>query len=407
MESTRSSAQESRLFENIMHFSRVLRGAGLPVGPGRTVDALAAVKAAGIGSREDFYWTLHAVFVNRRDQRELFDQAFHVFWQNPQLLNRVMGLLLPRFRAEAPDDAQELAPRVADALAGNRPRQAPETGQTEELVLDASLTYSERELLQAKDFERMTAAEMIEAKRLIRDIRMPVLEVPTRRHRPDANGARVDLRATLRASLRHPGSIPLRFRKPRRRHPPLVVLCDISGSMSRYSRLFLHFLHAITSDRDRVHTFLFGTRLTNITRDLRLRDIDVALDRVSRHVVDWSGGTRIGPSLVEFNRKWGRRVLGQGAMVLLITDGLDRDAIDALEHGMERLHKSCRRLIWLNPLLRFDAYQPISQGPSVMIRHVDDFRPIHNLDSMRALARALAGTDAGAARLETKWTRAA
>lgn len=396
-----AGTKDSRLFENIMHFARVLRGAGLPIGPGQVLEALAAVKAAGIGSREDFYWTLHAVFVNRRDQRELFDQAFHVFWRNPQLLNKVLGLLLPRFKDEtSAESPPELAPRVADALTGERPRQAPEADELEEIVLDASMTYSERELLQAKDFERMNAAEVAEAKRLIKTFRLPIMDVPTRRHRPDPNGRRVDLRATLRASLRSAGTIPLKFKTPKRRHPPLVVLCDISGSMSRYSRLFLHFLHAVTSDRDRVFTFLFGTRLTNITRDLKSRDIDVSLDRLSRHVQDWSGGTRIGPSLADFNRKWGRRVLGQGAIVLLITDGLDRDAIDVLEREMERLHKSCRRLIWLNPLLRYDAYQPISQGPRVMIRHVDDFRAIHNLNSMQDLASALNAP--GNARLEMR-----
>ena len=395
---------EGRLFENIMHFARVLRGAGLPIGPGQVLDALAAVKAAGIGSRSDFYWTLHAVFVNRRDQRELFDQAFHVFWRNPQLLNKVLGLLLPRFKGEEPDPSQpELAPRIADALTGDRPQQAPDANDQEEVTLDASLTYSERELLQSKDFERMTAAEIVAAKKLIKNFRLPIMEVPTRRYRPHPGGQRVDLRATLRASLRSAGTIPLKFKKQKRRHPPLVVLCDISGSMSRYSRLFLHFLHAVTSDRDRVHTFLFGTRLTNITRDLKSRDIDVSLDRVAKHVQDWSGGTRIGPSLDEFNKKWGRRVLGQGALVLLITDGLDRDAIEQLEVSMERLHKSCRRLIWLNPLLRFDAYQPISQGPRVMIRHVDDFRAIHNLESMHNLTQAMAAP--GSHRLEMRAAR--
>lgn len=395
-----AGGRESRLHQNILHFARVLRRAGLPIGPGQTLDAVAAVKAAGIGGREDFYWVLHAVFVNRRDQREIFDQAFHVFWRNPKLLNRIMGLLLPRFKEEPTADDQELAPRVADAMAGDQPRQAPEAPEGEEISLDASLTFSDRELLQGKDFERMTAAEIAEAKQIIRRFRLAMMDVPTRRHRPSRHGNRVDLRATLRASLRNPGTIPLKFKSVKRRHPPLVVLCDISGSMSRYSRLFLHFLHAVTSDRDRVHTFLFGTRLTNITRDLKQRDVDVSLDRVSHHVQDWSGGTRIGPSLAEFNRRWGRRVLGQGAIVLLITDGLDRDAIEVLEAEMERLHKSCRRLIWLNPLLRFEAYQPISQGPRVMIRHVDDFRAIHNLDSMQALTAALSA--AGRHRLEKR-----
>lgn len=392
--------KESLLHQNILHFARVLRRAGLPIGPGQTLDAIAAVKEVGIGNREDFYWVLHAIFVHRREQREIFDQAFHVFWRNPKLLNRIMGLLLPTFKEEPKAEDEELAPRIADAMAGEKPRQAPETPDMEELTVDAALTMSEREILQGKDFERMTAAEIAEAKQLIRRFRLDIMDVPTRRHRPDPNGARVDLRATLRASLRNAGAIPLKLKSPKRRHPPLVVLCDISGSMSRYSRLFLHFLHAVTGDRDRVHTFLFGTRLTNITRDLKQRDVDVSLDRVARHVQDWSGGTRIGPSLAEFNRRWGRRVLGQGAIVLLITDGLDRDAIDILEAEMERLHKSCRRLIWLNPLLRFEAYQPISQGPRVMIRHVDDFRAIHNLDSMQSLTEALSAP--GRARLERR-----
>ncbi len=393
--------RESRLFENIMHFARVLRGAGLPIGPGQVLEAIAAVKAAGIGSRSDFYWTLHAVFVNRRDQRDIFDQAFYVFWRNPQLLNKVLGLLLPRFKDETPpEDQEELSPRVADALTGDKPQQAPQPAEEEEVTLDASLTYSERELLQAKDFERMSAAEILEAKKLIKDFRLPIMEVPTRRFRADPNGRRVDMRATLRASLRSTGAIPLKLKTQKRRHPPLVVLCDISGSMSRYSRLFLHFLHAVTSDRDRVFTFLFGTRLTNITRDLKARDVDVSLDRVSKHVQDWSGGTRIGPSLAEFNRKWGRRVLGQGAIVLIITDGLDRDQVELLDDEMERLHKSCRRLIWLNPLLRFEAYQPISQGPKVMIRHVDDFRAIHNLASMQDLTRTLG--EPGQTRMERR-----
>ena len=212
---------EGRLFENIMHFARVLRGAGLPIGPGQVLDALAAVKAAGIGSRSDFYWTLHAVFVNRRDQRELFDQAFHVFWRNPQLLNKVLGLLLPRFKGEEPDPSQpELAPRIADALTGDRPQQAPDANDQEEVTLDASLTYSERELLQSKDFERMTAAEIVAAKKLIKNFRLPIMEVPTRRYRPHPGGQRVDLRATLRASLRRAGTIPLKSKKHKRRPPP-------------------------------------------------------------------------------------------------------------------------------------------------------------------------------------------
>jgi uncharacterized protein with von Willebrand factor type A (vWA) domain len=335
---------------------------------------------------------LHAVFVQRREQREIFDQAFHIFWRNPQFLQRMMSLMLPQFRGESVDEShREISPRVADALHG---KQAGLEGdardpEQEEMEIDATLTFSSRELLQRMDFEKMTLAEIEAAKKTIAAMRLPVEDVATRRFKRDARGHRVDMRATLRAGLRNPSIIPLQFKSRRRRRPPLVVLCDISGSMSRYSRLVLHFIHALTTDRDRVHSFLFGTRLTNITRHLRHRDVDVALDRISDHVPDWSGGTRIGHCLEEFNRRWSRRVLGQGALVLLITDGLDREGAIGLEEEIERLHKSCRRLIWLNPLLRYEAYRPQAQGAKAMINHVDDFRPIHNLQSMRDLAVAL------------------
>jgi uncharacterized protein with von Willebrand factor type A (vWA) domain len=382
----------SRLPENIMQFARALRAAGLPVGPGKAIDAIEAVKAVGIGEREDFYWTLHAVFVQRREQREIFDQAFHIFWRNPQFLQRMMSLMLPQFRGDEPHDShREISPRVADALRGERAAEEPgaREPEQEEIEVDATLTFSSRELLQRMDFEKMSLAEIEAAKKVIAAMRLPVEDVATRRFKCDARGRRVDMRATLRAGLRDPGIIPLQFKSRRWRRPPLVILCDISGSMSRYSRLALHFIHALTTDRDRVHSFLFGTRLTNVTRHLRHRDVDVALDRISDHVPDWSGGTRIGHCLAEFNRRWSRRVLGQGALVLLISDGLDREGAAGLEQEVERLHKSCRRLIWLNPLLRYEAYKPQAQGAKAMIKHVDDFRPIHNLQSMRDLAAAL------------------
>jgi uncharacterized protein with von Willebrand factor type A (vWA) domain len=239
------------------------------------------------------------------------------------------------------------------------------------------------------DFEKMSLEELARAKAAIARLRLPVQDVPTRRFAPDRRGARADLRATLRAALRSGGLIELKRRSRRRRPPPLVVLCDISGSMSRYSRIFLHFMHSVTNDRDRVYTFVFGTRLTNITRYLRHRDVDLALDRVAEAVTDWSGGTRIGHALCEFNRLWSRRLLGQGAIVLLITDGLDRDAGAGLAHEMDRLHRSCRRLIWLNPLLRYEGFEPRSLGMKAMMPYVDEFRPVHNLESLETLIEVL------------------
>ncbi|MGE0118658.1 MAG: VWA domain-containing protein [Dongiaceae bacterium] len=393
---------DGRLAENIMHFARTLRAAGLPVGPGRVLEAIRATRTVGLGHRQDFYWALHATLVNRREQRELFDQAFHIFWRNPRLLERAMAMLLPQLRGgEDSEDQVEMSRRLAEALAregGGTDPGGEDAG--EKIEIDAVMTYSDRELLQRMDFEKMSTEEVAKAKRLIAVMRLPIMAVPTRRFRPDAIGHRIDMRATLRAALRSPDSIPLRRRMPRRRHPPLVILCDISGSMSRYARIILHFMHAITNDRDRVYTFLFGTRLTNVTRHLRHKDIDVALEKVGQTVEDWSGGTRIGKCLAEFNNHWSRRVLGQGAVVLFISDGLDRDSGEGLAKEMERLHKSCRRLIWLNPLLRYADYEPRSIGARTIMPHVDEFRPAHNLDSLADLTRVL--SQPGLRRLEAK-----
>jgi len=380
-----------RLADNIAHFARTLRRAGLPIGPGRVIEAVRAVEAAGVARRDDFYWTLHSVFVNRQDQRQLFDQAFHIFWRNPKLLEKMLSMMLPTVNTdEEPDRREEISRRLAEALRpANDDHGQGEQQEPPEVEIDATLTFSDRELLQKKDFEQMSQAEADAALRAIQRLRLPIADVPTRRFSTDRRGARIDLRATLRRSLRTPGLIALARKRRRLRPPPLVVLCDISGSMSQYSRMFLHFMHALTNDRDRVHCFLFGTRLSNITRALRYRDVDVALAKASEQADDWSGGTRIGHCLHEFNRFWNRRVLGQGAVVLLISDGLDREGGPGLAQEMERLHRSCRRLIWLNPLLRYDAFAPKSQGNRAMLPHVDEFRPVHNLESLAALARVL------------------
>ncbi len=383
------ASSDGRLVANLMHFARTLRAAGLPVGPGKVLDAVAAVEAVGITDRRDFYWTLHAVFVNRADQRVLFDQAFHVFWRNPELLKKMLALVLPQMNIEVPQDAgAEMLRRLAEAL--HPDRQAKDSGETE-LDIDAAMTFSDREQLRTMDFEKMSLEELARANAAIARLRLPVNDLPTRRYARDPRGARADMRATLRAALRSGGLIELKRKSRRRRAPPLVVLCDISGSMSRYSRVFLHFMHSITNDRDRVFTFVFGTRLTNITRYLRHRDVDLALDRVAEAVADWSGGTRIGHCIGEFNRLWSRRVLGQGAVVLLITDGLDRDAGTGLAHEMDRLHRSCRQLIWLNPLLRYEGFEPRSLGMKAMLPYVDEFRPVHNLASLETLIDVISG----------------
>jgi len=383
----------NKLVTNIMHFGRVLRSAGMPVGPGKILDAVSAVQTVTATNRRDFYWALHAVFVNRRDQHEIFDQAFHIFWRDPRLLERMLGLLMPQGVGEEDNEPEAEPPsrRIAEAMTpGNDEENDDQEEKEPELEVEATLTASANELLQKMDFEDMSADEIAKAKAAISRMRLTIQNVKTRRFQTSHRIDKIDMRSTLRAAMRSGGSvIPLQYRARRKRTPPLVILCDISGSMGRYTRMLLHFMHAITNDRDRVSTFLFGTRLTNVTRHLRNKDIDIALMKCTDSVEDWSGGTRIGDSLKDFNQYWSRRVLGQGAVMLLISDGLDRDAGRGLAVEMERLHKSCRRLIWVNPLLRFEGFEPKSQGIRAILPHVDEFRPVHNLESLTELIEVL------------------
>jgi uncharacterized protein len=376
------------LAENIVHFARALREAGVPLGPGAVLDALAAIEAAGFGDREDFYATLHAVFVKKHEHSLLFDQAFKIFWRRKGLLEKLIAMMSPQAPARRkPERAAPGASRVADALFKSGPE---EPKAVPSLDLDARFTMSEKEILRSKDFAQMTAAEIEEARKLIKRLAMPEDRRRTRRFAPALRRLRIDARRSFRRSLQPGGAIDLEFRAAAERPPPVVALCDISGSMSEYTRLFLHFLHALGETR-RVSTFLFGTRLTNVTRAMRARDPDDALARCSALAVDWSGGTRIGEALARFNREWSRRVLGQGAIVLLFTDGLEREGVDQLAAELERLRKSSRRVIWVNPLLRFDGFSAKAQGVRAMLPHVDAFRPIHNLASMAGLCEALAG----------------
>lgn len=375
--------------DNIMFFVRVLRGAGLPVGPDRVLDALRAIRAVGVESRTDFYWALRTILIDRHDQIETFDQAFDVFWRDPRILDHVMDLPLPQARPEFQDRRPPpAAQRIMDALRHNK-RQPPPTQEVEREEITARLSPSESEVLQYKDFEAMTGDELAHVRRALANMRLPLKPIPTRRQRPAARGDRVDMRATLRAGLRKGERMDLRHQCARTRQPKLVVLCDISGSMATYSRLLLHFVHGLSADNQRVHTFLFGTRLTNITRYLVDRDVDVALERVGHSVQDWAGGTRIGDCLHTFNQHWSRRVLNSGVVVLLISDGLDRDSGAELGAEMERLSKSCRRLIWLNPLLRYAGFEAKPAGIRAMLPWVDDFLAVHNLASIEQLAHTL------------------
>ncbi|HRK24422.1 MAG TPA: VWA domain-containing protein [Beijerinckiaceae bacterium] len=390
-------AGTGRLAENIAYFGRALRSAGLPVGPGAVLDAVAAVEAAGIGHRADFHATLQAVFVKKREHMAVFDQAFQIFWRKRSLMERMMAAMMPVAPGEPDKPRQEALRRVSEALYDDRNRAPQEVEQQK--MLDARLTVSDLEVFKRRDFEQMSAAEIEEAKRAVARLVLPLDRVVTRRMRADPNGLRVDPRASLRATLRSgAGGIALKFRAPLTVHPPIVALADISGSMSRYAQVFLHFLHALGRADRKVHGFVFATELTNISRALAAhRDPDLALAATARMVRDWDGGTRIGRALSDFNRLWSRRVLGQGAIVLLLTDGLERQETAELSFALDRLRRSCRRLIWLNPLLRYDGFEARAAGIRAMLPHVDEFRSLHNLASMADLCRALTGEPAEAA----------
>ena len=388
------------LAENIAHFGRALRAAGLPVGTGRILNAVRAVSAAGFTRREDFFWTLHACLVSRAEHRAVFERAFALFWRERKALEETLALMGAGLRVpprSEPDPAG--AARAAEAVFGDaaKLRSTTPDGETE-FEVDARLTWSSDELLRKKDFEQMTSEEVRRARQLVTRLQLPVPPIGSRRLRSTAQGRIPDWRASMRQSMAVGGALkPPRYRDRAKRGPELVALCDISGSMGSYSRMVLLFLHTVANagrpDWGRVHSFAFGTRLTNISRWFRTRDVDEALARVGDKVPDWEGGTRIGATLRTFNRDWSRRVLSRGAMVILITDGLDRGEPDMLAREAERLRLASRRVIWLNPLLRWAEFVPRARGVAALLPHVDCFRSVHNLESLESLGCALQNSE--------------
>ena len=384
------------LADNVMHFARVLRAAGMRVGTDRVALSLQALQMAGLTSRRDFQATLAACLIDRAEHRMLFDQAFHIFWRDPDLLGRAMAMLLPRADAKpglVPPPPENR--RLADALFPHAPppKHKSEAEPEQEIEADARLTWSERELLRQRDFETMTTAEWAEAKRALQKMQPFFEALPTRRQMPSPRG-RIDWRASLRAQGRSEAA-PLKRQTPRLKVAPLIVLADISGSMSRYSRTLLHMAHGLSNPVQRrlapkVSSFVFGTRLTPINRLMTQRDPDLAVAAVSRAVADWSGGTRLAACLHQFNKHWSRRVLSSDATVLLITDGLEQgDAPGQLAFEAQRLRLACRRLIWLNPLLRFDGFEPKAAGVRALLPEVTMHLPAHNLASLEHLIELL------------------
>ncbi len=388
---------DGKLVENIVHFVRSLRKAGIKVGTSQVESAISAVATAGFTQRHDYYYALRATLISRPENLELFHQVFQLFWRDPEFLERMVRSMLPLMQTVAQEAP---TPKAAEKRASEAMWQDSQSHddipKRETLDVDAELSWSGNEVLRAKDFEQMSLAEQASAAKLIRTLELPVELLQTRRYQPSNAGGRPDVRAMLKRTLRKGGEIDrLTLKKPRPRPPNLVVLCDISGSMSTYARMMMQFLHALTwapaSGWGKVHAFTFGTRLTNVSRALAQRDPDNALEAVGRDAPDWQGGTRIGEALYKFNRDWSRRVLGQGAAILLITDGLEQGDNALLKAEAERLGRACRKLIWLNPLLRFEDFLPKAGGVRTLLPIVDSFHACHSLDSLSHLSGALSG----------------
>lgn len=371
------------LLRNMVLFGRMLRVLGMEVTPTQILDLVEGLKHINVGRREDFKNTARTVLVNRYEHLPLFDRAFDLFWQaraENELSMMELGSLLQKPRRVK----KELLPEQ-NSDNGSGPER-----ESQEPKIEKIYTYSAREVLRRKDFAELTPDEMDEVKRLMQAMEWQLEQRRTRRKAHAPHGTYLDMRRTFRQNLRFGGELlQLSWRRPRQKRRPLVVICDVSGSMERYARILLKFIYVISNGLEKVEAFAFGTRLTRLTRQLKERDIDTALDQAVAAIQDWGGGTRIGEALKSFNYEWGRRVLGQGAIVLIISDGWDRGDIDLLEHEMNRLQLSCQRLIWLNPLLGAENYEPLTRGIRAALPYIDDFLPVHNLNSLEQLGHLL------------------
>lgn len=375
---------------NVVHFVRLLRAAGLPMSAAHAVDALHALTLIDIDQRDDVRAALAAILVSSSSERAFFDSAFDLFWRDPDWENQLRALLLPKVKSGMPPPVR--SNRLADALANrNALARAGTPEDATRYEIRSQATFSAEEQLRHRDFDTLTADEWRALRHLIRSRRTTLAKEPTRRMKAASHGTHADLRASARRAVHEGGDwVVWKYRTRQERKPPLVLLLDISGSMSNYSRAVLYYCHALLQSRERLQVFLFGTRLTNATRALRERDPDVAIAALSECVADWSGGTRIGAALAEFNRRWAKRALAGRATVLLVTDGLDHESIDLLDAEMTRLARFAHLIIWLNPLLRYQQFEPLARGVRAILPHVDAHRPGHNLESLSAFARDFA-----------------
>lgn len=391
--------ENGKLVDNITYFARALRASGIRVGTAQIMDAIRAIEAVGFSNKPDYFYTLRSIFVTKAEDRVVFAQVFRLFWRDPNYLEHMMGLLRPLVKGvNAPSTPKDAEKRAAEALLDgandNVRNPEDEKDNGEDIEFDTTLTFSAEEKLKTMDFEQMSNAETAQARKLVSEINLDVPPINTRRGESSVYGHIPDWRNTLKRSIKRGGEIDkLMLQKHKEKYPNLVVLCDISGSMSGYSRMVLHLMHTLANNKGahwaKISAFTFGTRLTNVTKELKSKDIDQTLHILGHEVKDWEGGTRIADCLHEFNRDWARRVMGSKAVVLLITDGLDQGDPAILQKEMERLHLLAGRVIWINPLFRWDGFSPQARGVRAMLPFVDCFRAGHNVQSLEGLVEVL------------------
>lgn len=383
-------ARRGKFTENIAGFGRALRRAGLQVDSARIALAHEAAQVVGVAQREDFGAALEAVLVTREADRAVFRELFDAWFRDPEIAHKLLAQMLPSAQGKA--EPKQRRPRVAEALAPQRrfgQQAAPRNDK--EVQFDAAMTASDLALLKHADFNALSAGEFRLVERLVRDIALPVPRVPGRRTRPGARGARLNWSRSIRQAAHTGGELLLLRRLEQRSQPlPLLVLVDVSGSMERYARLLLAFLHAATHGNRRRDVFAFGTHLTDLTPAFRLGDTDAMLAAAGSAIDDFAGGTRLGESLATLRRQFARRLVGRRTLVLVITDGLDTGDAAELDRELTWLTHRCRRLLWLNPLLRYEGYAPLARGAVVLDRHAHGSLAVHNLEKLEDLAAGLA-----------------
>ena len=375
---------KNKLLENFLRFIRLLRKSGVKIGSQSSIDALNSIKTLNIGNRNEFYWALHSNLINKKEDTEIFDQCFYLFWQNPKILQQMFNLLLPQIGTQkAPASNKKQLKRISDNF--QKKNKNIENDEKDEIIFDAQMSWSNKSALNSKDFEMMSLDEIHQAEKEIKKILIRTKTQISRRWERKEKSSKIYTKYTIKKSVRNNGIIQLAFKEKIKKFKPLVILIDISGSMESYSRVMLFLSHILIQEFKNVEIFTFGTKLTRITQFLKNKDVDLSLDKVGKSVNDWASGTKITSSIKDFNLNWSRRILTHNQKLLLITDGLEREDKKNLDFEFERLSLFSQNIIWLNPLLRYKKFEPKVESIKTILKYADKHVPIHNVNSVQKL----------------------